>query len=167
MGPHRLDSAASSALRWAALGAIAALLAGCPPPCPEPPVSLEIGTGEAAFEPIAAPLPVVNGPQGGWHVFGSLRGTGLWSGGDEPLFDGTAPTVTFGVVAEAFVAGYEDLARPLIDTADGVELAGELLVWDVDEPSALDGLAATLSATVIDACGVEAAATATATLVVP
>lgn len=165
VGPDRLVPVPFPAPLAAVLSI--ALLAGCPPPCPDPPVSLQIGTGEDAFEPIAAPLPVVNGPQGGWHVFGSLEGTGLWTGGEDALFDGTAPTVTFGAVAEGFVAGYEDLLRPLVDTADGVELAGELLVWDVDEPSVLDGLSATLRATVVDACGVEANAEATATLTVP
>ncbi|MEC7984182.1 MAG: hypothetical protein VX278_03405 [Myxococcota bacterium] len=36
--------------------------------------SLEIGTGESSFEPIAegASLVMVHGPQGGWHMLGSM-----------------------------------------------------------------------------------------------
>jgi hypothetical protein len=41
--------------------------------------SIEIGTGEQIFEPLSegAPVTMVHGPQGGWHLLGSLRFTNL------------------------------------------------------------------------------------------
>ncbi|MBL8615169.1 MAG: hypothetical protein JNM72_06130 [Deltaproteobacteria bacterium] len=47
-------------------------------PCGEAAV-VEVGTGAAAFEPFGDPATavMVHGPQGGWHMLGSLRVTGL------------------------------------------------------------------------------------------
>ncbi len=47
-------------------------------PCGEGAV-VEVGTGAAAFEPFGDPptAVMVHGPQGGWHMLGSLRVTGL------------------------------------------------------------------------------------------
>ena len=47
-------------------------------PCGEAAV-VEVGTGAAAFEPFAEPATavMVHGPQGGWHMLGSLRVVGL------------------------------------------------------------------------------------------
>lgn len=47
-------------------------------PCGEAAV-VEVGTGAAAFEPFGQPptAVMVHGPQGGWHMLGSLRVTGL------------------------------------------------------------------------------------------
>lgn len=40
---------------------------------------VEVGTGERSFEPLAegAEVVMVHGPQGGWHMLGSARLTGL------------------------------------------------------------------------------------------
>ncbi len=40
---------------------------------------VEVGTGASAFEPFGDPAAaiMVHGPQGGWHMLGSLRTTGL------------------------------------------------------------------------------------------
>lgn len=61
-----------------------ALGAGCtggdpPVDCENPVVAVEIGTGDQSFEPLADgdPVTMVHGPQGGWHVWGSLRATGF------------------------------------------------------------------------------------------
>ena len=45
---------------------------------------VEIGTGEDGFEPLFAgdPVTMVHGPQGGWHVLGSVR---IWNMG--PIVD--------------------------------------------------------------------------------
>lgn len=55
------------------------LLACAPTPAPDdsaPPAALEvqIGTGATAWEPLEAldPLTMVHGPQGGWHLLGSV-----------------------------------------------------------------------------------------------
>ncbi|MBW2255386.1 MAG: hypothetical protein JRI25_12425 [Deltaproteobacteria bacterium] len=53
------------------------VLSGCPTPddCFEDLPIVEIGTGDDAFEPLedGAPLTMVHGPQGGWHLLVSSR----------------------------------------------------------------------------------------------
>jgi hypothetical protein len=53
------------------------ILTGCPTPedCFVEPPMVEIGTGDEVFEPLAvgAPLTMVHGPQGGWHLLVSSR----------------------------------------------------------------------------------------------
>jgi hypothetical protein len=49
------------------------------PPLPEPEPILEVGTGTFRFEPLAdgAPLPLIYGAQGGWHVWVAIRVHGV------------------------------------------------------------------------------------------
>jgi hypothetical protein len=51
---------------------------GVSAPC-DVPVQVEVGTGSSAFEPLAAgsAVTMVHGPQGGWHMLGSLRAVGF------------------------------------------------------------------------------------------
>ena len=44
-------------------------------PCEAAPPSVEIGTGDTTFESLveAEPVVMVHGPQGGWHMLGSVR----------------------------------------------------------------------------------------------
>lgn len=44
-------------------------------PCRSAPATVEIGTGDSEFVPLAEDDPVimVHGPQGGWHMLGSVR----------------------------------------------------------------------------------------------
>lgn len=62
-----------------AVGALAAF--GCGEPVPPTPFegTVEIGTGETGFEPVAdeESVPLVFGPQGGHHVWISFRVTGF------------------------------------------------------------------------------------------
>lgn len=46
-----------------------------PLPCEEREPSIEIGTGDVTFEPLSEnePVVMVHGPQGGWHMLGSVR----------------------------------------------------------------------------------------------
>jgi hypothetical protein len=71
--------------------AAAFLLGGCPPPAPPDggvvdagvcgsgPPTLEVGTGASAFIPLqdGDPVTIINGPQGGSHIWGALRTCGL------------------------------------------------------------------------------------------
>lgn len=58
------------------------MAAGCtaaaPEPTPDEP-ALELGTGTARFEPVVDgdELPMIRGAQGGWHVWASVRVTGM------------------------------------------------------------------------------------------
>lgn len=56
---------------------IALLLAACDPAEPLP--FIEVGGGETRFEPLAEGQPhtIVHGPQGGWHMLGSVRTHGF------------------------------------------------------------------------------------------
>jgi hypothetical protein len=46
-----------------------------PHSCFDDPVQIDIGTGETTFEPltVAEAVTMVHGPQGGWHILGSVR----------------------------------------------------------------------------------------------
>lgn len=82
-------------LAWGVLG-----LAGCGA---EEPSFFEVGTGESTFEPLdeGATVPLIHGPQGGYHVWLGVRHRGLGPGdvvlsygardaatGDELMFPG-------------------------------------------------------------------------------
>ena len=60
-------------------------------PCSQEPPKLEIGTGESSFESIEQgdSLVMVHGPQGGWHMLGSmyLQNTGPVVELDFKIFD--------------------------------------------------------------------------------
>lgn len=90
-----------------------------------------LGTGLTALEPFPPEgMPVIRGPQGGWHVFGSLVCEGIEGGSDRDLLDPTNPTVSWRVLdgEGALLAGYENLRRPMA-TPEGPRLIGEFLVF--------------------------------------
>lgn len=68
---------------WLAL-ACSVALAGCAGAVPvvDTDASLELGTGTARFMPVedGDELPMIKGAQGGWHVWVSVRATGLSTG---------------------------------------------------------------------------------------
>lgn len=83
------------------------LLAGCPPgatgpdgenPDGEDP-AVDIGTGEIEFVPLedGDRLAIVEGAQGGYHLFGALRCKGLVAGDPDDLGDPDNPTMSFGI----------------------------------------------------------------------
>jgi len=120
-------------------------------------LTYEIGTGEATFEPLVdgAPLPFNLGPQGGWHVFGSFRATGVLPGDPEDFANPDNPTVSFQVSqGGASLGGYTDLPRPM-DPAEGGgwEIVGDTLVLDISEPEEIDGTPALLWVSFLDGCG--------------
>ena len=117
---------------------------------------MEVGTGEATFEALADGDALVYdlGPQGGWHVFGSLRAAGVVPGDAEDFSSPDNPIVSFLVHLDgAPLGGYEDLPRPLDPAGDRFELVGDTLVLDILDAEEIDGREATLDATLNDACG--------------
>lgn len=139
--------------------ALLGLLAGCA----TPPVAL-LGTGELAWEPLAEgdDLTVIRGPQGGYHVLGSVRTAGLVPGDAEALDDASNPTVTFQLTVDgealAPFAVYAQGLDPLDPPRDGLthEMIGRLVILDVADDDEVVGLDATLSVEVADAVGVAA-----------
>lgn len=149
-------------MRTLLLSLVPILLTACEPvPYPEcrsflaeQPV-LEIGTGIEDFEPLPAEVGYEFGPQGGWHIWGSLRAEGIWTG-IEGTPNETTPVVSFTMQAVEgdLTGGYDRLRRPMTLQADDVaELVGEQVILDVSDPSEADGVQVELMATVEDACG--------------
>lgn len=139
-------------------------LAACDDPtttedCPRGSASLEVGTGEDAFVPLSAddPLPFVRGPQGGHHVYGSLRATGVRPGDPADPYGPHSPLVTFVLTVDgAEVAALRAQPRLFTEGPDGDTLVGQLVVFSLPDPTPLDGAAATFSAEVTDECGATA-----------
>lgn len=80
----------------------ALLLAACGSDAEDDPVlppSLELGTGEVEFESIddGDDVWVIQGPQGGFHILGSIRVTGVERGDPDDLEDPDNPTTEFQV----------------------------------------------------------------------
>jgi len=116
-----------------------------------------LGTGSVLFEDLedGDDLPVHQGPQGGFHVTGSLRGEGLHPGTWEDFTDPNNPRVTFSLTTdEGQLGGYSDLPRPLKERSDGwLELVGEFVTLDIASVGEATYLNAVLSVEVTDACG--------------
>jgi hypothetical protein len=138
------------------------ILAACEPEttsdCATPPsdeVTVEVGTGESAFEPLTAALAFYQGPQGGYHVYGGVRTTGLFPGDPDDPFGPESPLVSFRLYLDGAVLG-EVVPQPryLGPGADGAaEGAAQLVVIQDADPPLLDGRAVEFEVTVEDRCG--------------
>ncbi|MCB9521554.1 MAG: hypothetical protein H6700_05325 [Myxococcales bacterium] len=111
---------------------------------------LQIGTGFPELEPLVCgqDVPIIQGIQGGYHVWGGFAATGL-----EP---GTM-AIDFGLDVggvEVASASYEDSPVAI----DGrIDYAGVAVILHADQdPDALSGTAATLRVTVVDSTGASA-----------
>jgi hypothetical protein len=112
---------------------------------------LQLGTGKDSFEPLAEgqTVELIHGPQGGWHIWGSLRARGLAS----PL------TVVYAVALA-------DTGEVLSSTTYEIEplAAGSWSLWAgligyVPEPERVAKQPVALSMQVTDARGVQLGAT--------
>lgn len=143
---------------WICLALVASCDAEEPAPndCPSAAPTLELGSGAEAFTPLADgdPLAFHLGPQGGYHVFASLRATGLAEGDPTDPFGPESPLVTLEVWVDGARIG-ASLAQPRL--FDAGELVGQRVVLEVPDPPSLEGVAAVLSAEVEDRCGGTAA----------
>jgi hypothetical protein len=111
---------------------------------------IEIGTGLAAFEPITedgtTQLELVHGPQGGYHVYVSMR---VW-GVAPSTFGWRVTRVSDGHVLASFMLAAGPTAFATV--GDHLERVGERAIFDTTDPaSALGPLR--LEATVTDARG--------------
>lgn len=125
----------------ATVSVIAAALVACADPAP----TLEVGTGQTSFEPLAAgdPIELVAGPQGGYHVFLALRCAGCASpvtvrygandatSGELLTFDDLQRTVTLhdvdGLGEYAPLVGFLRSTRPADYVDRAVVLWAEIL----------------------------------------
>ncbi len=160
-----------------------ALLAGCEPTGGnggEGDPIVEIGTGEYEFEAITEgqELQVIQGPQGGFHVLGSMRSQGLVAGDRDDLANADNPTVTFDVVIDGTsyilfeqgesTAEYTQGLDPSQEADEGWshEMTGRLVKLDIVEDDEVADLDATVSVTVADVEG-DSASDSVEVLLVP
>lgn len=119
--------------------------------------ALEVGTGETSFETLndGDELQWVFGSQGGFHVWGSLRASGIVQAASDSLDDPDNPLVSFVVLdGETEIAGFHDLPHHFTAaTAATLESLGDRLIFYETDEAYLDGLAVVMHAEVVDACG--------------
>jgi hypothetical protein len=139
------------------IGLALSLLAGCPAPGP---ASVKVGTGELSFSPLTDgdDVEVVLGPQGGYHIYGSMQVTGIDPGNPDSLGDPSNPTVAFAVFD-----GEDRLDRGAVYTQGldeseerGVyEMIGRLLILDITDDDEVVGHTFDVEVYVQDVDGVE------------
>ncbi len=115
--------------------------------------SVELGTGQLTYETLAdgQTLPFYRGPQGGYHVFVSVRAQGI-DGGANAL-DPNNPVLTLRLSSESgSIAELANQPRQLPENGDYVELVGQLLIFSVADPLSYDGTDATLDWSLTDRC---------------
>jgi hypothetical protein len=120
--------------------------------------SLEIGTGDQEFEALndGDDAVVIQGPQGGFHLLGALRATGVEPGDTANVFDENNPTMHFTVredgervdVSNAFIQGLDDAGRGVY------EVIGRFVFLDIQADEELVGSVVTLRVELTDINGV-------------
>jgi len=118
--------------------ALALALAACGGGQDDPvlPPSAELGTGDTAFEPLddGESIYVIQGPQGGFHVLGSVRVTGVERGDPDDLSSAKNPTTTFAVYrgSERIDAMGASYVQGLDRVEPGVyEMVGRFVILDI------------------------------------
>lgn len=122
------------------------------------PPTIELGGGEREFETIIEGdnAFIVQGPQDGYHLFGSLRATNVNAGNIKDLTDPSNPTTTFEVYAgqvrvDLMASTYRQGLRP---SPFGVEMVGRTVILDIEDDSELDGMMLRFVVRLEDADGV-------------
>jgi len=136
------------------------------------PAAVTVGTGYDAFESLTDgdDIYVVQGPQGGFHVFGSFWATGIDPGDPDNLQDPGNPSSEFRVFdsgtridiveANGFTQGLEP-----IDGTPGVGTIGRFVILDITDDAQLDGHTIRLEVTVTDVHGATASDARTLTAI--
>lgn len=130
-----------------------------------------LGTGELEFEPLADgdEIYVVLGPQGGYHLNGSVRVQGVAPGNPDDLLDPDNPTTEFRAFAgdrrvDAGGASYTQGLDPAPDPYHG-QMVGRRVILDILDDAELDGAAVRFEVTVTDVYGNSASASVMVTAV--
>ena len=142
------------------LAVLTVILFACDAPPPRTCVDdtepvVEVGTGVDAFHPIDAHtvLPIADGPQGGFHVWGAARIQGL---ADEPYegddtLRGTATWVLLQAETSVALGAIPRVPVPRNDHDEDTELFGVTVF--MPHPTLAAHQKASLELTVYDACG--------------
>jgi hypothetical protein len=125
------------------------------------PPELILGTGESSFESLTdgQNIYVVQGPQGGFHLFGSVRTRGIDPGNPEDLSDPGNPTIDFRVFTtgtteariDALAAHY---IQGLRSGGDYYEMIGRAVILDITDDSELDNVPIRFELELVDSNGV-------------
>lgn len=125
------------------------------------PLLIELGTGEWDWEPLDSgdEIPVIQGPQGGFHLLGSVRVSGLEPGTADDLSDPNNPTTTFGVwVNGENIAPSSRFVQGLDASEKGAQpyrnqMLGRFVIMDIEADDELDGVQLEMSVQVEDIHG--------------
>ncbi|MDG1137885.1 MAG: hypothetical protein P8N28_06425 [Phycisphaerales bacterium] len=135
---------------------------GVSEPAEDPaPLLIELGTGEWEWAPLeqGEDVPVIQGPQGGFHLLGSVRVSGVDAGSADDLSDPRNPTTTFSVLFEgANLAPSSRFVQGLDVVPAGAEpyrheMIGRFIILDITADDELDGVELELSVKVEDVDG--------------
>lgn len=131
---------------------------------PEPdPAPLEgiLGAGEWEWEELedGGEIAVILGPQGGYHLLGSVRVSGIEAGDADDLSNPNNPTTSFYVWVDGenrtpgarYVQGLDPIADP--DDVFSHEMVGRFAILDIDSDAELDGVELTFEVVVEDVEG--------------
>lgn len=125
--------------------------------------AVEIGTGEIEFVAVeeGATVEIIQGPQGGFHLLGSIRTKGIEGGDRSNLEDPNNPTIEFDVVHDdisvimigPFTQGLDN--APVRELPFTHQMTGRFAILDILADDELDGETVEFSVSVIDAQGLE------------
>ncbi len=144
-----------------ALGVLVATLLGA---CASPGgAGVELGTGTTAFTPLGDgdEVYIVQGPQGGYHLDGSVRATGIVHGDPEDLSSPDNPTTVFRVLRAgeavsgtanqpdvSYTQGLDESAEPTF-----CEMVGRRVYLNIGDDDDLVGSTLTVEVTLSDVDG--------------
>jgi len=120
--------------------------------------SANLGMGSTLFSELndGDDVEIHQGAQGGFHVWGTVRVTGLYAGDRDRRTDPSNPDVVFQVTKMdgTVVGDTGSLVRPLKVRSDGqVELVGEIVPLFIGSTDDLAFQQVTLSVSITDFCG--------------
>ena len=140
---------------------------------PAVPPAIEMGTGEWDWEALedGQEIDVIQGPQGGFHLLGSVRVAGIAAGTADDLGDPDNPTTRFWVMHEGvdlapssvFIQGLD--ASPQDASPFTHQMVGRFVIMDIAADDELDGVEIGFGVSVEDVDGVRVEAEMTLTAV--
>ena len=123
-------------------------LFACSPEDESPPLQAVLGTGDWQWESLQEgdDIAVIMGPQGGYHLLGSLRVSGIEPGDPKDLSHPDNPTTRFSVWFEernltenaVFVQGLDPVSEDMPPYA--FEMLGRFAILDILDDDELDGV---------------------------
>ena len=128
---------------------------------------IELGTGEWEWESLedVTEMPIIQGPQGGFHFLGSVRVSGIYPGDAKNLADPNNPTTAFSVLfngeditmSATYTQGLEQ--APSAAEPFRHEMVGRFVIVDILADEELENAEVELGVTVTDVFGTELHAT--------